>query len=162
MSKIFKDMGLLPFEALADAIVTQAAKDYIDLKMGFPIKYENSAKKGTGVTVKAIRKFFLPDKDYPKGYAGFLTGIDGEDFLNKMDERIKKMELKYLIYRSTKTGKYYLAPIGCPEMPDFSTMTKNYMTIIDMWSKAHGLSADKLKILLKREGLNQVNTGDYV
>lgn len=100
-------------QALANAIVAQAADDYFNIIAGFPI----TPPPDKEVTKESLEKFF----DSP--WYDLLTNVDKEYLMRKLKEKADTMVLIYTVGKEKGSSRYFVCRVG-----ESTPLTQSYTT----------------------------------
>lgn len=100
-------------QALANAIVAQAADDYFNIIAGFPI----TPPPDKEVTKESLEKFF----DSP--WYDLLTDVDKEYLMRKLKEKADTMVLIYTVGKEKGSSRYFVCRVG-----ESTPLTQSYTT----------------------------------
>lgn len=132
------------YQLLANAIVEQAADDYLDLIAGFAKTVD---KKDRKAQISSLRKFFLSD------WYNFLTDVDGEYLVKKLEEKAETMVLRYTIAHEKGSSLWYVCKPGEENVP-LSPRWKTKKRALRKAAEMQGLDLRDYMRVRKRDGID--------
>ena len=133
------------YQLLANAIVEQAADDYLDLLAGFVKTVDEQDRKAQ---IDSLRKFFL------SGYYSLLTEVDGAYLMRKLNEKAKTMVIVYTVAHEKGSHFWYVCKPGEENVP-LSPRWKTKKRALRKAAEMQGLDLRDYMKVRKRDGIDQ-------
>ena len=132
------------YQLLANAIVEQAADDYLDLLAGFATTVDEKDRKAQ---ISSLRKFFLSD------WYDLLTKVDGEWLMRKLEEKAETMVLRYTVAHEKGSSLWYVCRPGEENIP-LSNRWKTKKRALRKAAEMNGLELKDYMKVRKRDGID--------